>query len=50
MDDYITRLKYLIIDARQDIKMAEGRLQAFEEALNEYETMLTIKENEKIEG
>lgn len=47
MDDYIARLKYFIIETRQDIKMAEGKLQAYEDALNEYEAVLILRENEK---
>lgn len=50
MEDYINKLKHMILIAREDMKSATARMCAFEEALEEYETLLVKKENEKKEG
>ena len=45
-DDYIKKLEYLIVQARREEKAIESRIATLQEVLNEYETMMHLKEQE----
>lgn len=47
MEDYINKLKYMILQAREDRIKAETRINVLQEVLNEYETALFLKEQKK---
>lgn len=46
-NDYISRLKIMILVAREDRAKAQTRIDTLEEVLNDYETLIIQRSEEK---